>query len=202
MVESTLFLLIANLATLAFALVLRWPMEVLLWPYWIQSAVIGYFARQRLVVLERTLAAESEPEQLDERGGVTSHKNPRQTMSIATFFTVFYGGWFLLFLGALVQSHTGKIGVWDVLGITVSGVIFAYNHWFSYRKNAAADIAGKPSLLSAFVAPFVRAVPMFVGGFAAQELAGGKSVWAVVAFCLVKTAIDVVAHRGTHRLLR
>jgi hypothetical protein len=200
MTESTGILIFANMVTLGLALLLSWPMDVLLWPYWIQSIAIGIFARQRLVVLEQALATQTEPAPPDEWSARASEANPRRSMSIAVFFSVFYGGWFLIFLGALVQNHSANIDVWDILGIAAAGAAFAYNHWFSYRDKIPADIANRPTLLSAFFAPFLRAAPMFVGGYVAQELASGTTAWAVIAFCLAKTAI--AAHRGTNWLLR
>jgi hypothetical protein len=46
-------LLLANGATLAAALLLEWDAGWLLWPYWIQSVVIGWYARRRMLALVR-----------------------------------------------------------------------------------------------------------------------------------------------------
>ncbi|MDV7396488.1 DUF6498-containing protein, partial [Arthrospira platensis SPKY1] len=48
---SALNLLLANAATLAVALALGWDLAWLLWPYWVQSVVIGWYARQRMLAL-------------------------------------------------------------------------------------------------------------------------------------------------------
>ena len=197
--ESTRMLVIANLVTLALALGLNWPMDVLLWPYWIQSAVIGYFAHKRLVLLEESAA--TQPAQ-DSADAVPREADAGRSISAATFFAILYGGWFLLFFALLLQNHTAKLDGWDVLGIAAAGVAFAGNHWFSFRQNSAADAAGTPSLLTGFFAPFLRALPMFIGGYAAQELALGMGAVALIAFCLAKTAIDVALHRGEHGLLQ
>jgi hypothetical protein len=50
---STRSLLAVNAATVAIALALDWPVATLLWPYWVQSIVIGYFSRKRIVALGR-----------------------------------------------------------------------------------------------------------------------------------------------------
>jgi hypothetical protein len=42
-------LLASNLLTLALAVWQRWPLVVLLWPYWVQSIVIGWYARKRIL---------------------------------------------------------------------------------------------------------------------------------------------------------
>ena len=37
-------LLLSNAATLGAALVLHWDLGWLLWPYWIQSVIVGWYA--------------------------------------------------------------------------------------------------------------------------------------------------------------
>src|SRR6185369_12637722 len=50
--DSTRFLLISNAVAAGMALVLRWPVETLLWPYWIQSVIIGWYSRKRVLALK------------------------------------------------------------------------------------------------------------------------------------------------------
>ena len=51
--ESTRSLVVVNAATLLVALGLGWPVQALMWPYWIQSVVIGYYSRRRILALGR-----------------------------------------------------------------------------------------------------------------------------------------------------
>ena len=46
-------LVLANAATLAGALYFDWNVGWLLWPYWMQSVVIGWYARKRMLSLHR-----------------------------------------------------------------------------------------------------------------------------------------------------
>ena len=50
---STLFLVLSNLATMAFALVERWDLSVVMWIYWGQSVVIGFFNWRRILSLRQ-----------------------------------------------------------------------------------------------------------------------------------------------------
>jgi hypothetical protein len=200
--ESTQVLVIANAIALALGLLLKWPIDVMLWPYWIQSAVIGFFAYRRLTALDKVFAAQQNPEPPDEWDSDTRVTGARSRISPAAFFAIFYGAWFLMFLGALFQNHVANIDSWDVVGIAVAGFAFTYNHWYSYRENSAADVAGNPTLPTAFFAPFLRAAPMFIGFYAAQELAGRTTAWLVIGFCAAKTLVDIAMHRNERRMLR
>ncbi len=50
--DSTRFLLISNAVAAGMALLLRWPLETLLWPYWFQSVIIGWYSRKRILALK------------------------------------------------------------------------------------------------------------------------------------------------------
>lgn len=47
--SPALALIVANAATLVAALIFHWAPAWLLWPYWIQSVIIGWYARQRML---------------------------------------------------------------------------------------------------------------------------------------------------------
>lgn len=185
--ETTRSLLLANGVTLALALLLGWPVDILLWPYWLQSAVIGIVAARRLALLPRNANADAAE---------------KRDLPPWVFFTIFYGGWFGLFLGALVQNHRANVELSDVVGIVVAGVVFAANHWFSYRKNLSADLAAGPDVITLVFAPLLRAAPMFVGCYAAQEMIEADSPSVVGAFAAAKTFVDVLLHRNERRYLR
>ena len=46
-------LLFSNAATLGAAFALHWDLGWLLWPYWIQSVIVGWYARRRMLALDR-----------------------------------------------------------------------------------------------------------------------------------------------------
>ena len=107
MSPSARTLLLANAATLAAALVLDWPAGWLLWPYWIQSVVIGWFARKRMLGLYRFST-----------DGFTSNDQPvpenaQGKRSTANFFTLHYGFFHLCYLIFLCAEHPLTAG-WDL----------------------------------------------------------------------------------------
>ena len=49
--RSVAAIVLANLLTIGIALWQDWPLVMMLWPYWCQSVVVGWFARQRILAL-------------------------------------------------------------------------------------------------------------------------------------------------------
>lgn len=43
----------SNVLAAVLAIVLDWDVVELLWPFWIQSVVIGYYARRRMLLLRQ-----------------------------------------------------------------------------------------------------------------------------------------------------
>ena len=46
--KSTKLLIISNIVTIIFALSERWDLKTVLWIYWFQSIIIGYFNYKRM----------------------------------------------------------------------------------------------------------------------------------------------------------
>ena len=121
--SATTGLLVSNALTLVTALILKWPLAFVLWPYWIQSIIIGWYARKRMLAL-KNFSTE----------GFTSNDQPvpeneKGKRSTASFFVLHYGFfhfgyWFfywtwqnlirsrmdsvLLFAGFPTHSHNAK----------------------------------------------------------------------------------------------
>ena len=53
MSPSARHLLLSNAATLVAGLLLHWNVSALLWPYWMQSVIIGWYARKRMLTLDQ-----------------------------------------------------------------------------------------------------------------------------------------------------
>ena len=51
--SATTGLLLSNALTLIIALLMKWPLAIVVWPYWIQSIVIGWYARKRMLALKK-----------------------------------------------------------------------------------------------------------------------------------------------------
>ena len=193
--ESTRSLLIANAVTLATALIFQWPLSLLLWPYWIQSVVIGYFSGKRMLVLERfsteDVLVNDQPVEPTE---ATKH-------SAVLFFTLHYG-FFHLGYAFFIATRAEETGCWDWIGVAVAALTFVWNHRFSYQQNIEADVAGTPNIGTLMFLPYLRIVPMHLTILAGGVLTSGFSLLVVVFFCLLKTGADVAMHRIEHKLLQ
>lgn len=193
--QSTRSLLIANAVTLAMALIFQWPLSLLLWPYWIQSVVIGYFSGKRLLALQRfsteDVLVNDQPVEPTE---ATKHS--------AVLFFVLHYGFFHLGYAFFIATRADELGPWDWIGITIAALGFAWNHRFSYQQNIAADAAGMPNIGTLMFLPYLRILPMHATILAGGVLTGSFSVLAVVAFCLLKTGADVAMHLIEHKLLQ
>ena len=92
-------LLLSNAATLAAALVLQWDLGWLLWPYWIQSVIVGWYARCRMLALDR----------FSTEGFTSSGRRVAEDesgkRSTATFFALHYGCFHLAYLAFLCKVH-------------------------------------------------------------------------------------------------
>ena len=193
--ESTRSLVIVNLTTLVLALALKWPLGQLLWPYWIQSMIIGYYSCKRILALNAAAPNDAPVESDSDR------PTRKDTVFAATFFTIQYGVAHFLYAG-LMAKHTYELDRWDWLGFAALGAAFAYNHRLSFKQNIAADATGTPNMLKLMFTPYLRIVPMHLTNVVGGAIEGGFDPWTVIAFTLLKTAADVWMHRVEHHVLQ
>jgi len=189
-------LVIANLATIVMAVAFDWPAGVLLWPYWLQSLVIGWYNRKRLLALQEFSTANLT---MNDKPVAATPATQRQ---VAQFFVLHYGGFHLAYLFVLLPTAR-MLSAWDFLGIAVAAGTFLANHRHSYRANIAADARGKPNIATLMFLPYLRVLPMhliiIVGG---KALGTTDSSGLIVLFGLLKTCADVAMHFASHHLLR
>jgi hypothetical protein len=192
--QSTLALVVVNVATLAVALGLDWPVQALMWPYWIQSVVIGYYSRERILALGRF---STEGFTMNDR---PASPTPATQRSVANFFALHYGFFHFGYLMFLIKQ-TSAWRWWDVLGWLALGVSFAWNHRLSFQQNVAADRQGTPNIGTLMFLPYARILPMhFTIMLGTNAAVGGTS--AVLIFGALKTVADVLMHYLEHRVLQ
>ncbi len=132
-------LILANIITLIAALVFQWEVAWLLWPYWIQSVIIGIYARKRMLDLAQFST-----------DGFTSNDQPvpeneQGKRSTANFFVLHYGGFHLGYLVFLLAEHRVS-GLWNMSILLACGVSFVLSQRTTYAVQHAADLRGKPNL--------------------------------------------------------
>ena len=183
MSPSARHLILSNAGTLIAALLLHWDFGWLLWPYWMQSVIIGFYARKRMLALDKfstkgfTSNGQRVPE--DDSG----------KRSTAFFFVIHYGIFHLVYLGFLTGMHAVKSPA-DMLVLFACGVSFALSQRQTYAAQHAADLRGKPNLGTLMFTPYLRVVPMHLAIIFGSAM--GSSVGAVWLFCGLKTASDLL----------
>jgi hypothetical protein len=178
-------LLLSNAATLGAALLLHWDLGWLLWPYWIQSVIVGWYARRRMLALDR----------FSTEGFTSSGRRVAEDesgkRSTATFFVLHYGIFHLGYLAFLVKEHP-VADLRSVAVLVACGVSFVLAQRDTYAVQHAADLRGRPNLGTLMFLPYLRVVPMHLAILAGVNATG---VVAVCVFCGLKTASDLLMDR-------
>jgi hypothetical protein len=183
-------LLLSNAATLAAALAFDWNLGWLLWPYWIQSVIIGWFARRRMLAL-----AQFSTEGFTSNGRRVPEDDTGKR-STANFFALHYGFFHLGYLLFLAKEHP----VADLRAAAVlaaCGVSFVLSQRETYRVQHAADLRGRPNLGALMATPYLRVVPMHLAIILGAGATGGTALW---LFCGLKTASDLLLDRIDRRM--
>ncbi|NUO77965.1 MAG: hypothetical protein HOQ32_18375 [Lysobacter sp.] len=181
MAPSARNLLLSNAATLVAALALGWNVGWLLWAYWIQSVIVGYYARLRMLSL-REFSTEGFTS-----GGQRVPETEAGKRSTAHFFVLHYGFFHLGYLAFLFAQHRVS-GAFDWLVLVACGVSFALSQRKTFDVQHAADLRGRPSLGALMFTPYLRVLPMHLTILFG---ASGQGTAALLVFCALKTASDL-----------
>ncbi len=207
-------ILLANAVTLALAIVQQWSVLQLMWPFWMQSVIIGWYSRARILKLREF---STDGLTINDRA---VDPTPETQRRVANFFALHFGGFHAVYLGFLWMLSTtadpagfievtsegsgevsrvliGRVHPLDFLAYLVLAVGFWRSHRASHQEHVRADLGGRPNLGTLMFMPYARVIPMHLTLIAGIPLAGG-AVW---LFVLLKTAADVVMHKVEHRVL-
>jgi hypothetical protein len=185
----------SNVLAAVLAIALDWDVVELLWPFWIQSVVIGYYARRRMLLLQ-----DFSVEGL-KFGNRPATESPEDQRSAANFFAFHYGffhcGYFLYLMQRSAQQQFDFV---DANLLVVVALAFVLAHRQSHREHVAADLAGRPNLGALMFMPYLRVVPMhLVILFGATQ---GGGVGTILLFTILKTLADIGMHKFEHRKLQ
>lgn len=175
-------LILANGATLVAALVFDWAPAWLLWPYWIQSMVIGWYARKRMLNL-----AQFSTEGFTANGQAVP-ENDAGKRSTAGFFVMHYGVFHAAYLLFLLKEHWMS-NAWDILALLACGVSFVLSQRQTYAAQHAADLNGRPNLGRLMFTPYLRVLPMHLGIIFGARVDGGTGL--LILFTVMKTLSDI-----------
>jgi len=186
-----------NVLAIAMALWQQWPLVTLLWPYWLQSVIIGWYSRKRILALRDFSLANTSG---FDRGSPQLTKR-----STASFFVMHYGVFHLVYALFLWSATRGKVhgitpyhvDALDLICMAVLAVSFVITHRAAYRRIMAADERCKPNIGGVMFLPYLRIVPMhltIILGIAAGHGGG------VLLFGALKTAADALMQWIEHRI--
>lgn len=188
---STLALLASNALTLALALIFDWETGWLVWPYWIQSVVIGWYARKRMLAL-RDFTTEGFTS-----GGQRVSEDESGKRSTASFFSLHYGFFHAVYFVFLCVHHT-VANPRDIALLALCGLSFVYSQQQTYAVQHTADVEGKPSLGALMFLPYLRVIPMHLIILASAAL--GSGLLMTLCFTVLKTASDLTMDYADRRM--
>jgi hypothetical protein len=190
--ESWKGLLFSNLLVAAMAVYLGWQLSDLLWPYWIQSVVIGLYAARRILALKRFDVTDFKI------NNKPAEENDRTRRSTAIFFVFHYGIFHAVYFGFLAARWPDQ-QTW--LWIAAAGLPFLVQQHMAYNQTIDVIRAGRPNIGTLMFLPYARVIPMHVtilfGATSADQHSG---LW-IGLFTLMKTAADLVMNAVENRVL-
>lgn len=192
--RSLTVLLLSNLLTLVLAVVQQWDVRVLMWIYWAQSVIIGYFNVHRILALENFTTSGF---MINDKPVKRTAAGKRQTaLLFAMHYGIFHLG-YMVFLATMSGVQPG----FPLFGMLVCILAFYLNHRFSYHYNRERDLEGIPNLGNLMTYPYVRIVPMHLMIVIGSNFLGNNGI-ALVFFLLLKTAADIAMHVIEHAMAR
>ncbi|MDX2456862.1 MAG: DUF6498-containing protein [Gammaproteobacteria bacterium] len=192
--RSMVVLLLSNLVTIALAVYQQWDVFVLMWVYWGQSVIIGYFNVRRILDLKKFSTSGFK---INNRSVKPTPETQRQT---AVFFALHYGIFHFAYV-VFLTADTKVAGGFPVFNVLVCIGVFYLNHWFSYRYNREQEQDRVPNIGNIMFFPYIRIIPMHLMIVAGVSALGG-SAGALIVFLLLKTAADVAMHVVEHAMAR
>jgi len=188
--SSALFLIVANAVPIIGVLFWGWDALAILVLYWLESVIIGILNIPKILACRKT-----------EEGGFSM---TFANLFVAGFFTIHYG----MFAGVHGAFLAQVFGARPLMGGLLSGgpilwtaVTFLISHLFSMvvnffgKKEYLGRIPGK-QMFSVYGRVFVMHIVVLLGGFAVQIF--GAPVLAVILLIILKTIMDLIAHRKEH----
>ena len=195
--SGVLAVVATNVVAIGIAWWQHWPLVTLLWPYWMQSVVIGWYSRKRILALHDFSLANT-----DGFDQGSPEKTKRHT---ARFFVLHYGTFHLvyaIFLSAFTTRGMRGVPAYHVTPLDLAfmallTVSFVLTHRASYQRIMAADQQARPNIGGVMFLPYLRILPMHLAiiiGLSAGYHGG------MLLFATLKTIADALMHWIEYRI--
>lgn len=188
--KSAATLVLSNLLTIVIAVISKWSISEVMWIYWGQSVIIGYFNRKRILSLK----------QFSTKGltikGMPVEPTMETKRKTARFFAIHYGMFHVGYFVFLLTQKPALSGL-SLLNAVVCVATFFLNHRFSYLYNRQRDMNSTPNIGSIMALPYARIIPMHLTIILGSLLAI-RSARELVLFLSLKTLADLSMHMVKH----
>jgi hypothetical protein len=195
---STLSLIFSNLMVIFFAIVDGISANEVLWIYWSQSVIIGFFNFIRMITL-KNFSTEG-----FRQGNKQVLPTKATAISSGVFFLFHYGFFHLIyavFLGGFSSISNSDNNNHDVKFIFVSAAIFLVSYLIEFLNSKKEDSNELPNIGLIMFAPYARIIPMhltiILGGFigvAGSFFSSNTNLAVIVLFISLKTIVDLITH--------
>jgi hypothetical protein len=201
-------LIFANIVTIVLAILGNWDLATVMFIYWAQSIIIGFFTVVSLLGADTGALGADLQKPIDERGG-TEKITPRfvwfYKCMLAGFFTLHYGLFHWGYYAFIVESGLfGTVNFADP-NLWLSCALFFANHLYSHITYRHEGPKGAMYINEHFFTPYRRIIPMHLtiifGSIVIlvlQVFGIGSTMPVLVLFLLIKTYSDISAHLIKH----
>jgi hypothetical protein len=200
-------LVVANAVTIALAILGNWDLATVMFIYWAQSIVIGFFTVLSLLGADTAALRADLEKPIREQGcsGVSTRFAVSYKLLLAGFFCLHYGLFHWGYYAFIVES--GIFGTVDFSdpGIWLSCGLFFANHLYSHIAYRHKGAKGAMYVNEHFFTPYRRIVPMHLTIIFGSIVVLVLQVFGIVStmpvlilFLLLKTYTDTSAHLDKH----
>jgi hypothetical protein len=192
--ESALFLVLSNIATITLAVYEKWRWSEVMWIYWGQSIIIGYFSWKRIRCLKNFSTDGFTVQGRDAQPTKATQRDATRDFAwvYGSFHAVY--GVFLCIVSAIEATLSRN----DVVGILSCIILFACNHRFSFHRNVESDLRQRSNIAFLMFFPLARILPIHLTvavGFQFRNRTSGILLF----FLCLKTIVDLFMHLIEHR---
>jgi hypothetical protein len=187
--ESAIALVVANLVPLAGVLFFGWDLGSIMVLYWAESGVIAFYTVLKITIVGKFVALVAAPFFIGHFGGFMA---AHFLLIYALFLRTSSGEWAP---DAGAELYAIFIPIWvSIAALFISHGVSFFTNFIGQREYEAAKVS------DLMHAPYVRVIVMhltlILGGWIVMLI--GMPAGALVVLLLLKTAVDLLAHRHEH----
>lgn len=197
---SIIALILSNIITILFAIFDQWDLTTIMFIYWCQSIIIGFFNVIKILILKDNTT------QNFTVNGKPAKLTIKTKLFMAIFFSMHYGMFHLGYLVFILSNPftSNPLQVRQPINIVFILILFFINHLYSLVYNLKKDQKKIKNIGKLFFYPYFRIIPMHLtiifGGFFLIIFGMQSEQYIILFFLLLKTIADVKMHSKEHNI--